>query len=325
LPGEPAELDGSRRRSGRVVVVGSLNLDSVHRVARLPGAGETILAHGHEARPGGKGANQAYAAARAGAAVVMVGACGDDDAGATSRASLRAAGVDTSEIVRASGHPTGSAIVVVADDGENLIVVDQGANRVLDAGTTAAALARLDLDAADVVLVSFEIPETAVLAAVAAATDRGSAVVVNPAPVRPLDPRVLRPDVVLTPNASEARVLAGAADVAEAARRLAGLTGGAVVVTCGADGSLLQSGKGLLRVPALAVTAADTTGAGDVFSGVLAAGLSEAMPLVEAAVRATAAASLSVRVAGARGGVPDRDAIDEALQGRREPDRYCPT
>ena len=318
MPVEPPEPPRSRTSPGRVVVVGSLNLDSIYRVAHLPGPGETTLSRGHETCPGGKGANQAFAAARAGARVVMVGACGDDSGGDASCASLRAVGVDTTEVLRAPGRNTGSAIVVVADDGENQIVVDQGANLSLDEDVTTAALDRLCLDADDILLVSFEIPEPAVTAAVLAATGGGSTVVINPAPFRPLDPALCTPNVVLTPNASEALALAGTADVSTAAERLARMTGGAVLVTRGEQGSLVQTGAETWSVPALPVSAVDTTGAGDVLSGVLAAALSEGLSMRRAAVRATVAASLSVRSRGARGGIPRRADVDDVVRDMPE-------
>lgn len=318
MPVEPPELHRSRTSPARVVVVGSLNVDSVYRVARLPGAGETVLSHTSDTYPGGKGANQAYAAARAGARVAMVGACGDDSGGDTSCASLHAVGVDTAEVLRARGRRTGSALVFVADDGENQIVVDPGANLSLDAVATTAALDRLRLEPDDVVLVSFEIPEPAVVAAVLAGTASGSTVVVNPAPFRPLDPALCVPNVVLTPNASEALALAGTQDVGTAAERLARLTGGTVLVTRGENGALVRTGAMTWSVPALPVSAVDTTGAGDVLSGVLAAALSEGLTMRHAAVRATVAASLSVRTTGAREGIPCRRDIEESVRDRPE-------
>ncbi len=150
---EPPELHRSRTSPARVVVVGSLNVDSECRVARSPGAGETVLSHASDTRPGGKGANQTDAAARAGARVVVVGACGDDSGG--------------------------TALVFVADDGEHQIVVDQGANVSRDAGATTVSLSRLCLDVDDVVIVSFEIPEPAVVATVLAGTASGSTVLVT--------------------------------------------------------------------------------------------------------------------------------------------------
>lgn len=265
-------------------------------------------------RPGDKGANQAFAASRAGARVVMVGASGEDEGGEASRESLRSVGVDTSGVLEHLGQRTGRALVLAADDRESQIVVDQGANLTLDARATGVALKRLDLGANDVLLASFEIPEPAVIAAVLAGTVSGSAVVVNPAPVRALDPHICVPGVVLTPNASEASLLSGTDDPAAAAEHLARRTGGSIVVTRGAHGILLQTVTRAWSSPALTVPVVDTTGDGDVLSGVLAVGFSEGLSLVGATAHAAVAASLSVRSAGSRGGILDRGEIEQALR-----------
>ncbi len=300
--------------AGRVIVVGSLNIDSLFRVRRLPSVGETVLSLDDHELPGGKGANQAVAAARAGARVAFVGACGKDEHGAHSIESLRAEGIDVSAVKKSRHHRTGRAIVVVADGGENQIVVAPGANFALDGRSVSNSLGQLELSEADVVLVSFEIPESAAIAAVQAGVEGGSSVIINPAPARDLNESMLGRGVVLTPNTAEALALSGRREVGEAARHLRHLTGGAVVVTRGEDGVLLQDRSGAHHIPALACEAVDTTGAGDAFSGVLAARLSLGVSVSEAATYGVAAASLSVRAKGARQGIPRREEIDRVIR-----------
>jgi ribokinase len=280
----------------RVVVVGSINTDLVVAVERLPTAGETVTGGTFARHGGGKGANQAVAAARLGAAVVMVGAVGDDDLGAQALEELASEGVDVSHVVRMTGVATGVASIVVDAAGENQIAVASGANARLAAEHVPDEL----FDGPPgVVLLSHEVGDAPLAAAARAAS--GWTLVLNPAPAREIAVR----GAIATPNASEAERLTGEAEPRAAARALARRTGAPVLVTLGARGALL----GDEQIPAPQVHAVDTTGAGDTFNGALAAQLAAGRELADAARFAVAAAALSTRAAGARGGMPRRDEV----------------
>jgi ribokinase len=295
-----------------VVVVGSVNADLVVSVERLPRAGETVTGGTFARHGGGKGANQAVAAARAGAVVAMVGAVGADDLGEEALRALAGEGIDVAPVARLDGVATGVAAIVVDARGENQIAVASGANAQLEEAFVEEAVARLlGPGTTGVVLLGHEVPEPAVVAGIRAARTAGWQVVLNPAPARRL------PDdldgVMLTPNADEACALTGEDDIETAARALARRTGAPVVVTVGADGALLVDGGEVERVPAPAVEVVDTTGAGDAACGALAAELAGGRPLREAVAFAMAAAALSTRAAGAREGMPRRDDVLAAL------------
>jgi ribokinase len=293
----------------RVVVVGSVNADLVVTVPALPGPGETVTGGRFARHGGGKGANQAVAAARLGAAVAFVGAVGDDDLGAAALADLETEGIDVSAIGQLDGVPTGVALITVDASGENAIAVASGANAELDAAAVRAALdGRLDGEPG-VVLLGHEVPETVVLAGARAAHAAGWTIVLNPAPARPLPDALVALGPLLTPNASEACALAGDDDPRAAAVALTRSTGAPVLVTLGARGALLVDGDDEQAILAPAVDAVDTTGAGDALNGALAAELARGTPLAGAARLAVAAASLSTRRAGARGGMPRRDEL----------------
>ena len=296
-----------------VVVVGSVNADLVVSVARLPRAGETVVGGRFARFGGGKGANQAVAAARAGARVTMVGAVGADDLGDEALRALADEGIDVSCVARLEDVATGVAAIVVDGHGENQIAVASGANAELGRDEVTRALAALagSSAASTVVLLGHEVPPDAVEAGIVAARRAGWIAVLNPAPAREL-PEDLA-GVILIPNADEARELAGEADPEAAARALAARSGAAVLVTLGADGALLVDGDAVERLPAPAVEVVDTTGAGDAACGALAAELAAGRPLREAAAFALTAASLSTRSAGAREGMPARDEILAAL------------
>jgi ribokinase len=296
---------------GRVVVVGSVNVDLVVVASRLPGPGETVTGGDVARHHGGKGGNQAVAAARLGADVAFVGAVGDDDFGAAARAALAAEGIDVTHLLVAP-RPTGVALIVVDERAENLIAVAPGANASPTPASVTAALLALAIGPGDVVLVSCEIPADAVRAALAGARAAGALAILNPAPADGLDAAAVALADVLTPNEAELALLArapnaGGRGVEANARRL--LAGGpdhrAVVVTLGAAGVLAVPADGqALAIPALHVVPVDTTGAGDAFNGALAAGLAAGLPLDAAARQAVAAAGLSTTRAGARGGMP---------------------
>jgi ribokinase len=287
-----------------VLVAGSINVDIVVHAERLPGRGETVAGGRLERTGGGKGANQAVAAARAGAAVTLAGAVGDDDLGTDALAELSAEAVDVGAVRRLAGVATGVALIVVDGAGDNQIAVASGANHEVTAADVRAA-SRMSAGGAvgrlGCVLASFELLDEPVLAAAQIACEAGCPLVVNPAPARPLEPalRELRP--IVTPNRTEAAELTGEPDPEAASRALAALTGAPVVVTLGEQGALVQDGAGAAHVPAPAVRAVDTTGAGDTFNGVLAAELARGSELRAAVAAAVVAASESVTRRGARG------------------------
>lgn len=305
-------MPGSPDARARVVVVGSVNEDTVVTADRLPGPGETVVGSTLALLHGGKGANQAVAASRAGGDVFFVGAVGDDEAGARSAENLRAAGVDTRELLVMAGTQTGIAVVLLSADGENQIVILAGANGLLDARHVGGALDRLALTDRDIVLVGFEIGDDAVRAAARCAADSGARLLVNPAPARPLPDGTERAHPVLVPNASEAALLTGEQDERAAAAALTARTGAPVVVTLGARGALVVDGSTEQVIPSLTVEAVDTTGAGDTLAGVLATALADGLDLPAAVRRAAVAAALSVTAKGAQEGMPSRARIDEA-------------
>jgi ribokinase len=285
--------------AGNVLVVGSINVDLVVTLERLPRAGETVTGGRFARHGGGKGANQAVAAARAGANVRFVGAVGDDEFGAAAVAELDFDGVDVEAVARLQ-EPTGVALIAVDAEGRNQIAVASGANAHLDAAIVEAALRAAPLRAADVCLLGFEIPDDAVVAAARAASAAGARIVLNPAPAREL-PAGLPAGIVLAPNALEAEALTGEVDPERAARTLQDRCGAPALVTLGADGALLVDGDDVTALPAPRVAVVDTTGAGDVICGVLGAGLAAGEPIADAARRAVEAASASVGTPGARG------------------------
>jgi ribokinase len=290
--------------TGLVCVVGSLNEDTTLTVASLPAPGETTLTEGERlTSPGGKGANQAAAAAVLGARVAMVGAVGDDEPGERSLAALRDLDVDLAAVARRAEASTGIAVITVDDHGENTIVVDAGANASLTAQEAAEAVSAAD---PAVLLLQLEVPRDAVNAAARAAT--GAVVVLNPAPM-PTDPgpiRDLLPLVdVLVPNRSELGRLAGRpepTDASEVTACVAALDhAGSVVVTLGADGALcFEKGAAPVAVPGAPTATRDASGAGDVFCGCLAQQLAGGAGLLEAVRCANALAAASTAHPGAR-------------------------
>lgn len=295
--------------AGRVVVLGSLNADVFARVQRHPRPGETVLGAGGEVRAGGKGANQAAAAALAGARVVMVGAVGDDAYAAVATGNLARAGVSL-DAVRTVGGPTGLALITVSADGENSIIVIPGAN----AAVGVPDLEHLEsLGATDVLVLQGEVPVDTVAAAAQAAAARGARVMVNLAPVVPLPAEVLRladPLVVNEHEGEGALRLLGADPARESPTELckALRTHGvrSVVMTLGGQGALIIDTTGsVTQIPAEKVTVVDTTGAGDAFAGALAAGLCAGEDLGTAARRATRFAAEAVQHEGAQDSYPD--------------------
>lgn len=298
-----------------VVVVGSLNCDLTIGVDHLPGPGETIMATSPaHTGLGGKGGNQASAAAAMGGAVAMVARVGDDEAGTSALSDLRQRGIDATLTRVTKGARTGTAFIIVDRNGENVIVVDPGANAAL----APADVVHPGVAAAATVLVQLEVPMPAVRAAVGTAT---GLVVLNPAPAAALDDEVLSRIDVLVPNQSELRRLTAgppAHDLAGTVSLVQQLPSDFdVVVTLGAQGALVvrRRQKRAVLVPAPDVDTVDATGAGDVFCGALATALSEHHDLERAAALAVAAASLSTTAWGARGLLPTRQEAERLLAG----------
>jgi ribokinase len=299
----------------QLLVIGSLNTDLLVRVGELPGPGETVTGGVFELSGGGKGANQAVAAARAGASVAMVGAVGTDEFGARLLDELGAEGVSVAGVARLPGVATGLAAIVVDEEGENQIAVASGANHALRAGHVERAFGELDLSHARCALLSMEISDEVLVEGARRAAAAGMTVVVNPAPARPLPAELVARRPIVTPNAGEAAALTGRDDPADAGAALVDSGAAAALVTAGADGVFVAAEVGrveVLRPPEVFVR--DTTGAGDTFSGVFAAGLARGWELDRAARWATAAAALSVTKPGARGGMPAAAEI-EAVAG----------
>jgi ribokinase len=302
----------------QLLVVGSLNMDLLVRVPCLPRPGETITGGSFEMAGGGKGANQAVAAARAGASVALVGAVGADDFGARLIEELAGEGVHVAAVVRLDEAATGVAGIAVDEEGENQIAVASGANHLLRASHVESAFLELDLGEARCALLSLEVEDEVLVEAAGRAAARGMAVVVNPAPARPLPQEVLAQRPILTPNEGEAAALTGVdGDPAAAGKALVESGAAAALVTAGARGVFVAADGRVEQIEPPAVSVRDTTGAGDAFSGVLAAGLARGWDLHRAARWATAAAALSVTKSGARGGMPTAREI-EAVLARRE-------
>jgi ribokinase len=293
----------------RIVVVGSINMDLVTRAPRFPRPGETLLGDGFFSVPGGKGANQAVAAARLGAEVALVGALGRDAFGDQLHAGLHAEGVDLRHLQRLDDRASGTASITVAD-GENQIVVTPAAN----AGLTPAHVeaARAAFGRADVVLVQMEIPPEAVEATLRLGRRLGVPVILNPAPARPLPADWLALARYLTPNQHELAVLLGA-DPAEDFRALMRRAPAPVVLTRGSEGAWYREQGEPAHQPGFAVEAVDSTGAGDTFNAALAVFLHEGLP--QAVRKACAAAALSVTRLGAQQGMPRAHELDVLLAG----------
>jgi ribokinase len=290
-----------------ITVVGSLNLDATVRVPRLPLPGETVMGRGHAHDTGGKGANQAVAAARLGRRVEMVGMVGRDDAGNRLLAALDAAGVGTATVRRSPSLATGLALIMVDDAAENTIVVIPAANGALSPDDLDSAV----IGSAAVVLLQLEIPLETVEAAVGLA--RGK-VVLNPAPAHPLPASLLSRVDVLVPNRTELALLAGAElpttveEAAVLARSLSGPRG--VVVTLGAEGALVVAGGQATHVPAPRVNAVDPTGAGDAFCAGLADALVDGADLVAATRWAVRCGAAAVTRRGAQASLPTRAEVE---------------
>ena len=302
----PPDRRQTAAMSGRVIVVGSVNIDLVVTVARLPGPGETVVGGRFEQHHGGKGGNQAVAAARLGAQTALVGAVGGDSFGTEARAALEAEGIDLRGLLQIDDEATGVALILVDADGENSIAVAGGANVALGPERVREALSILRPRPTDVLLVGHEIRTAATHEALQLGRAAGATTILNPAPVGDLDAGTLALANILTPNRGELMALAADADgVDHGARALLDrLSLRAILVSLGRDGALLIEASGSTELPAQIVDAVDSVGAGDALNGALAAGLAAGLAIGDAALRAVAAASMAVTRAGAREGMP---------------------
>jgi ribokinase len=300
---------------GKIVVAGSLNMDLVAVAPRIPAVGETLIGTDYLMNPGGKGANQAFAAARLGGDVAMIGVVGQDDIGTQLTGNLTAAGCDVAGVGRSDTH-SGIAMITVDAAGHNCIVVVPGANMDFTPDQAGTHIARLE--AIDVLLLQLESPIETVIAAARAARAGGATVILDPAPVppAPLPAELLANVDIVTPNEVEALALLGvggtevAADQAEQlAHAIRALGVERVVLKLGAKGCWALDRDQAAQIDAPLVDAVDSTAAGDTFNGGLAVGLAEGMTLFDACRLGVAAASLSVTKLGAQSSMPDRAAL----------------
>jgi ribokinase len=305
-----------------IAVVGSLNADLVVRVGRFPKPGETLTGHGFARFPGGKGANQAYAAARLGGSVRMVGRVGDDDLGRWLVAHLRGAGIDTTAVGMDESAGTGLALITIDAAAQNTIVLVPGANAALCEAHLEPADA--SIRSASVLLLQLEVPVPTVESAARRARDAGALVILDPAPARPVPESLMQLVDCVTPNESELAELTGGGAIADGddlvrrARLLLGQGARRVIVKWGAYGAVLVDTR-VHRWPAHRVTAVDTTAAGDAFNGALAVALCDGRTFEDAGAFATAAAAISVTRHGAQPGMPLRHEVEALLRATPEP------
>ncbi|MDX9952634.1 MAG: ribokinase [Anaerolineae bacterium] len=303
----------------QVTVIGSFNTDLVVRTPRMPAKGETILGGTYFTGPGGKGANQAVAAARLGAIVTMVARLGKDDFGDRAEENLRREGIQTDAVLRTEKTHTGVAFIIVDDAGDNTIVVAPGANEALSPADVDAA--RRTIAQADILLLDLEVPMETIERAAALAQELNVRVILNPAPGRPLSTELLRRVDVLTPNETEAQIITGLPvsnleEAHTAGSHLLAQGVGAVVITLGTLGALSVTPQGAQHIPAWQVQVVDTTGAGDAFNGALAVALAEGHPLPQAVTFANATAALQVTKMGTASAMPLRADVEAFLQTR---------
>ena len=304
----------------KIIVIGSSNTDMIVSVDHLPRPGETILGGEFHTSPGGKGANQAVSAARAGGAVTFVARLGKDSWGDLALAGFITDRIDVMHVVRDDSGPSGAALIFVSKKGQNCIAVAGGANNRLsglDVEKAAPAIA-----AADFMVLQLETPLATVEAAISIAVEKGIPVILNPAPGQSLPNSILKHVSILTPNESEAELLTGirisglkaAARAAELLLRRGVRT---VIITLGAQGAWVSTHEMQGHVPGFTVKAVDATAAGDTFNGALAVALAEGKPLLQAVRFGHAAAALSVMKKGAQLSIPRREEIEAFLQSHR--------
>ena len=299
-----------------IVVIGSSNTDMVVKTSHLPAGGETVLGGDFFMNAGGKGANQAVAAARYGNRVVFVAKTGDDLFGKQVRKSLAEDNIVTDYVFVDTDHPSGVALITIDKEAENCIVVASGANMYLSPKDIDVAAE--EILKADVVLMQLECPVETVAYAAKMAAEAGVRVILNPAPApaEPLSEELMKNLYLITPNRSEASRISGIEvtnmeSAQRAAKAIHDMGPKNVIITLGSEGSLLYDGMMSMRVEALKVEAVDTTAAGDTFNGVLASLLAEGRYLIDAAKEATAAAAISVTRMGAQPAAPTREEVRE--------------
>lgn len=304
----------------QICVVGSVNMDLVFRTPRMPAVGETL--HGHEFRqiPGGKGANQAVAAARQGADVRFIGAVGDDGFGDFSQQSLSADGISLTHLSRIPGVATGVAGILVEDNGSNSIVLAAGANASLTPAHIDAAAA--DIRSAQILLCQLETPLNTVTQAIATARAAGVKVILNPAPAQDLSPELLAQVDYLILNETEAGQLSGIAvtdnaSAQAASEKLLSMGVGQVLLTMGGHGAQITQAGLSQFIPAIRVDVVDTTAAGDTFVGAFAVGIANGLSLLEASQEAQYTAALTVTKLGAQTSIPRRAEVLAFMAARK--------
>ncbi|MVM32967.1 ribokinase [Spirosoma sp. HMF4905] len=298
----------------QILVIGSSNTDMVVKTQKLPAPGETVLGGTFFMNPGGKGANQAVAAARLGGQVTFVAKVGDDIFGQQAVTGFQQEGINTRYILTDAEHPSGVALINVDASGENCITVAPGSNAHLQANETAEALQTMASDT--LVLLQLEIPLSTVEHVVKQAARRGLRVILNPAPAQALPTDLFQHLFLITPNETEAELFTGirVADLPTAklaAQKLHELGVSNVVITLGSKGAYLSTETQDQLISTAVVKAIDTTAAGDCFNGALAVGLAEGQPLPDAIAFACKAASISVTRMGAQASMPKREEVDQ--------------
>lgn len=304
----------------RITVVGSVNMDLVFRTPRMPAVGETLLGHEFRQIPGGKGANQAVAAARQGADVSFIGAVGDDGFGDFSQQCLAKEGININHLARVAGVATGVAGILVEDNGSNSIVLAAGANATLNVNQIEAATSAIG--AAQLLLCQLETPIATVTSAIAIAHAQGVKVVLNPAPAQQLDPALLKQVDYLIVNETEASQLSGIsvtsqASAQQASERLQDLGVGTVLLTMGGDGALITQTGSSEFIPAIKVDVVDTTAAGDTFVGAFAVGIANGLSVSDASREAQYTAALTVTKLGAQTSIPHRHEVLDFMKARK--------
>ena len=301
----------------RIVVIGSSNTDMIIKIDRIPRPGETVIGGQFATAPGGKGANQAVAAARAGGDVAFIGRVGNDMFGSEAIRGFAADEINIEHIIKDTTAPSGVASIFVDKNGQNSIAVASGANANLSPADIEAA--EKTIVSADILVMQLETPIETVTAAAMMAHANGVKVILNPAPAQPLTDDLLKTVSILTPNETEAELLTGVSvenedDARKAAEALLARGVATVLVTLGENGVIIATADGVKKVDAFKVDPVDTTAAGDVFNGALAVAIAEGSPLDKAVVFANAAAAMSVTKLGAQPSAPTRNEIDEFMK-----------